>query len=243
MKRFVIAPDIHGSESDPRAVEAILAFTSDFKPQIRIISGDLWDFAAIRSGASPEEKTQSMAIDFEDGKRFADKFFKGGQENHLMLGNHDVRAYDLCHSIDGTRRDLGVKMVEDIRATARKNKATIYPYDSRHGVLKIGHLTVIHGFHTGMNACAAHSRIYGNVVFGHIHSIETFQTPGLEQKEARSIGCLCKLDMEYASRKTGKLKWAHGWAYGVIHGDGTYQINQARDIGGKFYASTDFKAY
>lgn len=243
MKRFIIAPDVHGSEQDQQAVAAILGFTKDFKPEIRIIAGDLWDFAAIRNGASPEEKMQSMALDFEAGRDFAARFFTGGKDNHLMLGNHDVRVWDMSMSADGTKRDLAERMITDIRSSAAKWKAKIWPYDARHGVLQIGHLTVVHGYHTGTNACAAHARIYGNVVFGHIHSIESFQTPGLEQKEARSIGCLCKLDMEYAARKTGKLKWAHGWAYGWLHDDGTYTIHQARNIGGKFYASTEIQEY
>ncbi len=84
---------------------------------------------------------------------------------------------------------------------------------------------------------------FSNCVFGHIHSIESFQTPGLEQKEARSIGCLCSLDPDYANTKTAKLRWAHGFAYGLLFPDGTYKISQARNIQGKFYASTNFKAY
>lgn len=243
MKRFVIAPDVHGSEQDYEATSAILRFTKEFKPEVRIIAGDLWDFAAIRNGATPEEKAQSMAIDFMAGCDFASTFFKGGKENHLLLGNHDVRLWDMAQSLDATKRDLAERMIADVMGHVKKWNAKLWPYDSRHGVLRLGHLTVVHGYHTGANACAAHARIYGNVVFGHIHSIEAFQTPGLDQKEARSIGCLCKLDMDYAARKTGKLKWAQGWAYGWLHDDGTYTIHQARKIGDKFYASTDIKAY
>jgi hypothetical protein len=94
-----------------------------------------------------------------------------------------------------------------------------------------------------MNACAAHARIYGNCVFGHIHSIESFQTPGLQQKEARSIGCLCDLNPDYANTKTGKLKWGHGYVFGFLFSDGSYTINQVRDTNGVFYAQTDLKGY
>lgn len=242
-RRFVVASDIHGSEQDERACNACLAFVKDFNPQVRVIAGDLWDFGAIRKGASDDERSLSMRDDFEAGRAFANAFFKGGEKNHLMLGNHDVRAYDLQYSSDAVRKDLGQKMVDDIKVVARQNKATLTPYDSRHGVLRLGHLSVVHGYHTGASACASHSRIYGNVIFGHVHSIESFQTPGLKQQEARAIGCLCKLDMEYANRKTGKLRWGHGFAYGWLFEDGTYQLHQARDVGGKFYASSEVKAY
>lgn len=242
-KRFIVVSDIHGDRQDRKATAAALSFLDDFKPEIRVIAGDLWDFGAIRKGASAEEQAQSMASDYEEGKAFAVHFFKGGQENHLMLGNHDVRVYDLARSPDAVRADLGRRMSDDINHTALRSKARLWPYDSRHGVLEIGFLKVVHGYHTGASACASHSRIYGNVIFGHVHSIESFQTPGLKQQEARAIGCLCKLDQDYADRKTGKLRWAHGFAYGWLFADGTYQLNQARSVEGKFYASKEITAY
>jgi len=164
-------------------------------------------------------------------------------EGRVAFTGNCVRAYDLCHSVDAVRADLGRKMVEDIGYVARRNKARLYPYDSRHGVLELGHLKVVHGYHTGASACASHSRIYGNVIFGHVHSIESYQTPGLRQQEARAIGCLCKLDMDYADRKTGKLRWAHGWAAGYLFEDGTYTLWQIRSINGRFYAPTGLKEY
>ena len=243
MKKFIIAPDPHGIEGDPVATEACIAHAQEFKPDIRVICGDNWDFAAIRQGATTEERAKSMADDFEAGARFADRFFKGGKQNHLMLGNHDLRVWKLAESQDAVRADLGKKMVKDIEYVARRNNAKLWPYDSRFGVLEIGHLKVVHGYHTGVGAAAAHSRIYGNVVYGHCHSIESYQTPGLKQQEARCIGCLCKLDMDYAATKTAKLRWAHGWAAGWVFDDGSYTIMQIRGVNGKFHAPTELKEY
>ena len=242
-KKFLACCDIHGDEGDERATDACLSHVKDFNPDIRIIAGDLWNFAAIRAKADEKDRSKSMKSDFEAGKRFADSFFAGGKENHLMLGNHDARAYDLAESVNGTMADHGKEMVSGIKMLARANNAKLWPYDSRRGVLALGHLKVVHGFHTGMSACAAHSRIYGNVIFGHVHSIESYQTPGLKQQEARAIGCLCKLDQPYADRKTAKLRWAHGWAWGFLFPDGSYSIHQAKDVRGKFYAGTEIKAY
>lgn len=243
MKKFIIVSDIHGNHKDEKACNAALAFNKDFNADIRIIAGDLWEFSSIRKGASIDEQSSSMRDDFDAGAEFADAFFKGGKENHLMLGNHDVRVWDLAASTDGVKADLGHLMVEDIKKVAKRNKALLVPYDSRTGVVQIGHLNVVHGFHTGTSACASHSRIYGNVVFGHCHSIESYQTPGLKQQEARCIGCLCKLDPDYANRKTGKLRWAHGFVAGWVDNDGTYSLFQIRGINGKFYAPQNIKAY
>ena len=51
-KKFIIVSDIHGNMADMVAIRAALAFTKDFNPEIRVIAGDLWDFSAIRKGAS-----------------------------------------------------------------------------------------------------------------------------------------------------------------------------------------------
>jgi predicted phosphodiesterase len=244
IKRFVIVSDIHGSQADPRATAAALAFTKYYKPEIRVIAGDLWDFPALRAGADDNDRSVSMAEDYEAGRQFAREFYRGGKENHFLHGNHDMpRVERLMGSPDAVKRDLGERMATDIGNTMRECNAKTYPYDARHGVLNIGHLKVVHGFHTGAGAAATHSRIYGNVVYGHAHSIETYQTPGLNQQEARCIGCLCRLDMDYTNHKTGKLRWAHGWAAGWVFPDGTYQINQIRGVNGKFHAATEIKEF
>jgi predicted phosphodiesterase len=243
MKKFIVASDIHGNLMDKRATDACLAFVADFQPEVRVIAGDLFDFAAIRKGAGEDERGISMRDDYEAGKGFAKAFFDGGTDNHLMLGNHDVRVWDMARSGDAIKANLGCRMVQDIEYLARSCGASLIPYDSREGVLELGHLRIVHGYHTGASACASHSRIYGNCLFGHVHSIESYQTPGLKQQEARSIGCLCDLNPDYANRKTGKLRWAHGWAAGHLHADGTYTIFQIREIDGKFYAPIGVKAY
>ena len=37
---------------DRVAIKAILSFIDDFNPEIRVINGDLYDFASLRKGAS-----------------------------------------------------------------------------------------------------------------------------------------------------------------------------------------------
>lgn len=242
-RRFIIAPDVHGIERDEVSCNAIVEFAKDFKPHVAICLGDLFDFASLRKGASEDEKQQALGDDYSAGVDFGERFFRTAQERHFLLGNHDKRLYDLLESADGRLRTLGQDCVTKLETWCRKLRIQTYPYDSRHGVLKLGHLTIIHGFHTGMHACAAHSRVYGNTLFGHIHSIESYQTPGLDQKEARAIGCLCKLDMPYIDTKTAKLRWANGWAYGWTYPDGTYSVFQARKINNTFHVATNFKEF
>jgi predicted phosphodiesterase len=242
-RKFVICGDNHGDQAAPLALKAILDFCADFRPEVMIHLGDNWDLRSLRNKASDAERAESVGDDWEHGREFFEHFFRFGSERHFLRGNHDQRFWKLLACNHGPSRDFGATMVEKVEYLARKCRVKMLPYDSRHGVLSIGHLQVIHGYHTGITACAQHARIYGNSVFGHIHSIESYQVPGLTMKEARSIGCLCKLDMDYVAEKTAKLRWANGWAYGLLYGDGTYSIFQARNINGTYYAATNFKKY
>ncbi len=49
--------------------------------------------------------------------------------------------------------------------------------------------------------------------------------------------------MDYVAAKTGKLRWGHGWAAGILHGDGSYTLTQIRRINDTFTAPTAFKTY
>jgi predicted phosphodiesterase len=242
-KRFVICSDIHGDEQDADAVASLHAFCDDFKPTVRVINGDLWDFRNLRKGASDDEKAHSLEDDWQAGMEFADRFFKGGKDNHFLRGNHDERLWMFRESATGLVRDYAADGIERVKGAVARWRAKMLPYDSRHGVLRLGHLTVIHGYHAGAGAAQAHARVYGNCVFGHTHSIEVNAIASLQPEEARGIGCLCNKDMPYINAKTGKLRWAQGWAYGLLFDDGTYHLEQARKIGDTFICADNFKAY
>jgi predicted phosphodiesterase len=243
-KRFVICSDIHGDEQDEKATASLLDFCKDFKPHIRVLNGDLWDFRNLRKGASDDEKAHSLEDDWQAGMEFASAYFKASPSaNFFLRGNHDERLWEFANSASGLLRDYATDGIKRVEQAARVWKATMLPYDSRKGVLQLGKLRVIHGYHAGAGAAQAHARVYGNCVFGHTHSVEVNAIASLEPEEARGIGCLCKQDMGYVNFKTGKLRWAQGWGYGLLHEDGTYHLNQARKINGKFVCSSRFTDY
>lgn len=242
-RRFVVASDNHGDMQDGDAVGALFRFLDAFKPEIRIHAGDNWDFRNIRRGASDDEKAGSLAEDWEAGASFVRRFFRGGSDNHFLRGNHDERLWYLRANCAGLVRDYAHDACKRVESLVRECRASMLPYDAALGVLRIGGLKVVHGYHAGVGACRQHAAIYGNCLFGHVHTQESAPVPSLEPAEARSIGCLCKRDMEYMNAKTGKLRWAQGWAYGTLFDDGTYQLFMTRKINGKFYAATEISAF
>jgi predicted phosphodiesterase len=242
-RRFVVVSDNHGDMLDEVAGKALESFLSDFDPEVRVHAGDNWDFRNLRRGATDDEKAASLVDDWEAGTDFLTKFFAGGKENWFLRGNHDERLWMFAGSATGLLRDYAHDGIKRVEGLMRKSYAKMLPYDSALGVLDLGKLRVLHGYHSGPSACRAHANVYGNCLFGHVHSIESAAVASFQPAEARSIGCLCKRDMDYVAAKTGKLRWGHGWAAGILHSDGSYTLTQIRRINDTFTAPTAFKTY
>lgn len=242
--RFVVAADPHGDQHDPETRAALFSFIRDFKPAVRVHAGDNWDFRNFRKGASDEEKAASLEDDWQQGTDWLREFFDGGRRNYFLRGNHDERLWKLAESSTGVLRDYAQDGVKRVERVIKQAGASMLPYDARHGVLRLGHLKIIHGYFAGMNAARRHSIAYGNCLFGHTHAtdsapVETIEGPA----EARGIGCCCKVDMAYNQHSVSKLRHDNAWCYGILFPDGTYQLHQAKKIAGRFYASHAFKQY
>lgn len=242
-RRFVLAADPHGDMADPATVEALFAFLDDWKPEIRVHLGDNWDFRNLRKGASDDEKAASLQGDWEAGTAFMRRFFKGGRERVFLRGNHDERLFDLSKSATGILRDYAADGIKRLEAIVRQAGAKMLPYDSADGIYYLGKLALVHGFFHGVNACRQHANTYGNCAFGHVHTDESSPVPSLKAASADSIPCLCIRDMDYVAKKTGKLRWAQGWAYGLLFSDGRYTLTKCKKINGRFHAATQFKCY
>jgi len=242
-KRFVVVSDNHGDMVDEVSANALWQFLKDWKPEIRVHAGDAFDFRNLRKNNSEDERQSSLEDDWMMGIDFIRKFFDGGKSNHFLRGNHDERIYDYSRNANGLMRDYANDGIRRLESVVKRCNAKMLPYDAREGVLELGKLRVIHGYHAGAGACRSHANIYSNCLFGHVHSIESASIASREPAEARSIGCLCRLDMEYARKHTGVLKWSNGWAYGLLFADGTYQLFQTRKIESRFYYAKEVATF
>lgn len=124
-----------------------------------------------------------------------------------------------------------------------KLRCEMFPYNKRNGVLKIGSLKFIHGYMTGITAARRTAMIYGSVVMGHGHGIQSATIEGVEPRAGFMVGCLCELELEYNRAAAGTLNWEHGWAYGVINEkSGAFQVWQARRVDGQWILPTGIEA-
>jgi hypothetical protein len=236
--RFMVLYDIHGNEQCPRTVAAFLDHAKDFKPDIRIIGGDLWDFAALRLGASLGDECRPLKPDFDSGADVADKFFKKGAQNHFLVGNHEVRLYNRLSAVKATERALAVKCVEDIDRLFAPYAVNVHPYTVREGVLRLGQLNVAHGFGKGgETALREHCKAFGEILIGHVHTPGEFTMAHFDgPKTARSSACACRLDLQYCDTLMSSLRWQNGWSFGFLYPDGSYTLLRASRVGDSFYA-------
>lgn len=230
-ERFSVAFDVHGDKQSPAAMKAFLEFNAAWKPTHRIIGGDLWDFRPLRGKASADERREGISIDFQYGLDFVDKY----KPTAFLLGNHDVRLWNLAERGVGVEADYADKCVQRIDAEFKKRKCPILPYDNRKGIYPLGNLNVIHGFGSGLYAVRRWTQAYGSVLGGHLHTVDITAVEATHRRVGRVCGCLCRLDMEYAITNLASLRWQNGWPYGIVNSKtGEYVVFQAEEINGKY---------
>jgi hypothetical protein len=239
-KKFVVGFDVNGDQQCPKSNEIFFKFVEDFKPDYRIAGGDIWDFRPLRGKASAEEKRESVFDDYHQGMEWMTRF----RPTHFLLGNHDNRIWETAKKEDGILSDFCQQGVNEITSLCKSFKCQMLPYDVRKGILKIGHLKILHGFYCGDNAPKRTAWTYGSCLFGHIHSIDEQSIPGLDRRVGRACGCLCKLDMEYLHQKPGALKHVNGFVYGIINEKtGAYFVWQGESIDGHWILPSDITSY
>lgn len=236
--RFMAVFDNHGDEQDEHAVNAMFEFKEKYwKPKITVHGGDNFDFRAIRKKASEDERRDSMIEDFNKGMNFLNRL----KPSYYLRGNHCERLWDLSKEDRGVISDFAFKGTQEIEQAMDKIHCKMLPYDKREGVLRLGHLKIIHGYICGIAAARRTAQIYGSVLMGHGHAIQQASVEGLSQRTGMMCGCLCNLRMTYARASVGSLNWEHGWAYGVLNEKtGNYYVNQARKVDGKWVLPSEF---
>jgi predicted phosphodiesterase len=236
--RWVFVSDNHGNKHDAKAVAALWHFLKWWKPGIRIHGGDCFNFAALRKKASEQEKRERLQEDVDEGIRF----LKGLEPTHFLRGNHDERLWDAGNSDDGKLADFACHLILDI-TDALGDKCLMYPYDKRAGVMRMGHLHLLHGYHSGIYAARLAAQVYGNVCMGHTHNIDAISIPGLERRVGHSVGCLCQLSQDYNRAQANTLRQSHGFAYGLTFPNGEFLFFQAQTINGTWYFPSEFREY
>lgn len=227
MQRWMACADLHGDKQDKKAVTLFKKHAEQFDPKHRIFLGDIWDFRAWRRGAGEKEKRDRVQRDFKMGMEFLNWY----RPTAITLGNHDVRMWDQVEN-DGPMADLCEEMIGKFKREMRRMGTRVLPYHKR-SIYRLGRMKFAHGFYDSINGTRQMANAYGSIQIGHGHTIELVSSAADHPRAARMIGCLCQLDFKYNRAQVNSLRQRHGWSYGPLFDDGTYQAFQAEVIGNK----------
>lgn len=238
---WLYCSDLHGDHQDPETVQALYEFVQEFKPEHRVFGGDLFDFRAMRKGATKAEQADSMEADVWAGMEFLERF----KPTVFLRGNHDERIWQAAaYSSNGIIQDAAKQGVRDIEKKCKKIGCKMLPYCATTGIYKLHGLRFIHGYHAGIYATKKHAEVYapegGLVLHGHTHAIQYASISRLNGGAAMGVGCLATVDMEYNKAQTGRLVHRNGWAYGVVWAGG-HKAFQAERKGGRWVIASQIK--
>ncbi len=215
--------DVHIPFEDKTALKVLKEFIKDFKPQDVVCLGDM--MTADQFSKYPNR----TKITFEDECARVRELLSELGVTHFLFGNHEERTerdhldermlptYNLSHKLELDKMGIQWK-----------------PYDSIRGIFKFGKLKALHGYCYPENAAMAHARTYGCCVFGHTHRIQRHQarTDGV-RNTGYNIGCLCKLDMPYKSKRM-PAGWAQGFMFAYHHKNGGFTPTMVGLIGNEW---------
>lgn len=248
MQKFVALFDAHfGYERrnghkvalhDQKALDAVLAFVKDFKPDHTILGGDILDCGCI----SHHNHGKPGAVEgfrlLADAKECATEIIRPLEsytKDRLVyhVGNHEDWLTDLVDQIPA------LEGIVDVRAVLGLGKR--WEVIEQGKASKLGKLVFIHGDqikggeNAAKNAVAAYER---NVRFGHFHTFQAAtKTSALDLNGHSGIAvpCLCKKDPKYGAGSPNK--WIQGFLYGYIDpSTGIFSDTVAIIVNGSFIA-------
>lgn len=254
---FSFATDSHGKYINTSTSDAYINHLKQFRPDLRIHGGDVFDFDCIRAGANPEERKTDILDDTNKGIAFLRQM----EPDIVLWGNHDdrllnyiskqgtVEAYKKACELSGDKyerqckassrlEELGAELIlHKIYNTIDDIGAKTFPYKRGVGY-KLGNMSFSHGYFMGDGAVKNMINLYmGNVMFGHLHAFDQYTMPNVQQSVGYCVGGLCDDDkMNYQRNQPRSIKHENGWAYGAVHKKtGNAYVCMARKIGGVWF--------
>lgn len=254
MEKFIAIWDAHvGFERrgghlrplhDEKAINAMLGFASDFKPDRVILGGDILDCGAVsHHNHGKPGRTEGLKI-LRDGQVAHDLIIKPFESMKtksmvFLAGNHEAW---LDHVIEATPGLEGCFSARSLMGMDKKKWEFVRQGElTRLGKLYFAHGDQIKGGeHVAKAAVMNYDR---NIVFGHHHTAQQYtkNTPVFDElpRTGTAAPCLCQKDQNYGMGKPNR--WAQGFVYGYLLPDGDFRMYVPIIIKGK--AIIDGKIY
>lgn len=212
-RRWMAIGCSHGSLADPEAIKRVLEFKEAYQPEIRVHLGDIFDFAAFRSGApGTRDEAECLVPDIENGCSLIEKF----EPTDVLIGNHDERVFKLSgHPNAVMSYAASQARNEFLEACHKINAHVVDRYDINDSWIQLGDTKLLHGFMFSENAMRDHAEHFGRCVIAHLHVAGSANGRRSDHATCFCVGTLANVPaMEYAKTRRSTARWSHGLAYG-----------------------------
>ena len=236
---MLVWSDVHWPFQDDRAVSIVRQVGADLQPRAIVMAGDNYDFFELSDHRPPKEIEEDMQATLDQGTaHLADmKAITGAEEAYFLGGNHEDRWDRLLLQ---ARRDIRYRQLLRLPKIQRSMDFShvvgfeelgyeYLPYTEGKPLIVNDKLLITHGNNTNKHVATSMLGKYGkNVMFGHMHRIQSFTQRDLKGQEAGwCIGCLCTLDPHY----TIFADWHQGFAivnWNQVEGEWLFAVEQIR---------------
>lgn len=204
----------HGDLLCGDAARVALNFMADWKPKHRVHLGDVWDFRALRRGASPEERLDGIKDDYRCGIEFLTAY----RPQILTLGNHDHRVWRATtETSNAVFAEMMAGFADSIQTDLDKLRVRATPWGvDQVAKLPCGGPSLLHGYRSTVNPAKSHFENYGESICAHVHKPDTYHARHINGEKAYTVGTLARIqDMRYADGYTAKLGWRQSFLYGL----------------------------
>ncbi len=224
MTSFMFAADLHwGYERrgghkvplhDIKAINAMMAFAKDFKPDVFILGGDALDCGSVSHHNSGKPgNTEGLRL-LGDAKELKNNVIEPleecSKEQIFIVGNHTAWLEDVIIGIPALE---GILSIENLLGL---DKWKVIPQG---GIYNLGKLTFMHGDTVKGGEHVAKAGVINyerNVRFGHHHSYQVYtKTSPIDMKMSKTgiaVPCLCSKGPKYGEGAPNR--WAQGFLYG-----------------------------
>jgi len=215
-KTAVIISDLQIPFQDKSAIEAVLKYIKDTKPDDVVLIGDALDCYEASDFLKNPKREFSLQDELDILKGYLKRIRKDighDAKLHYRLGNHEIRIPKMLmkHPEFASLKALELEELLDLKSVDCK----FYHYGDK---LTLGPIHVYHGDKGESMKMSGHSAYTGKAnldakgvsgIQGHTHRMGSYyRTDESGTKQWHEVGCLCSLTPEYLA----KPNWQQGFA-------------------------------
>ena len=241
LKKYIAFGDL---QAEGQALEKLLPYIEDFKPDEIVIGGDFVDLDAISQYSAHKRRSRGIAdvlketkAELDWGKKTLGMIRKAAGPRckiTFIIGNHEDRLQEfffeypqMANGLCGIEESLGLKGL-GINAIQLGGNHRIGKVYFMHG----------EGYNGDLFTKNAAGKCRKNVRLFHHHTNQSYmitsELDGDDKIEVKSVGCMCGMAPSYL--KGQQNRWINSFLVGYVFPDGNFQDFTVNIINGRFVA-------